>query len=112
MGRYLNSMVPFETWKQIAGTRFYVDKTWLLEDVLNTAETDGQKFLCITRPRRFGKSVIANMLAAFLGKASDSSGVFNNLAVAEIENYRKHLNQHNVIFLDCSRVPSGCCSYV
>ncbi len=111
MGRYLNSMVPFETWKQIAGTRFYVDKTRLLEDVLNAAETDGQKFLCITRPRRFGKSVIANMLAAFLGKASDSSGVFNNLAVAEIENYRKHLNQHNVIFIDFSRVPRGCCSY-
>ena len=111
MGRYLNSMVPFETWKQIAGTRFYVDKTWLLEDVLNTAETDGQKFLCITRPRRFGKSVMANMIAAFFGKALDSGEIFNNLAIAENESCKRHLNQHNVIFIDFSRVPRGCSTY-
>lgn len=111
MGRYLNSMVPFETWKQIAGTRFFVDKTHLLEDILNAAETDGQKFLCITRPRRFGKSVMANMVGAFLGKASDSKDIFHNLAVSEIESCKKHLNQHNVLFIDFSRIPRGCNSY-
>lgn len=111
MGRYLNSMVPFETWKQIAGTRFFVDKTLLLEDVLNAVEMDGQRFLCITRPRRFGKSVMANMIGAFLGKASDSESVFHNLAVAENENCKKHLNQYNVIFIDFSRVPRSCSSY-
>ncbi len=57
MGKYLNSRVPFETWKQITRTRFFIDKTRLLEDVLKAVEIDGQKFLCITRPRRFGKSV-------------------------------------------------------
>lgn len=111
MGKYLNSMVPFETWKQIARTRFLVDKTPLLEDILNTAEIDGQRFLCITRPRRFGKSVMANMVGAFLGKASNSGSMFSNLAVMKNENCRKHLNQHNVIFIDFSRVPRGCSSY-
>jgi len=79
MGRYLNSTVPFETYKQIARTRFFVDKTLLLEDVLNGAEVDGQKYLCITRPRRFGKSVMANMVGAFLGKAFDSGSLFEKV---------------------------------
>ena len=69
MGRYLNSRVPFEVYKEIAGTRFFVDKSLLLEDVLSAAEVDGQKYLCITRPRRFGKSIMACMVAAFFGKA-------------------------------------------
>lgn len=71
LGRYLNSRGPYEAWKQIVGMRFFVDKTSLLEEVLNGAETDGQRFFCITRPRRFGKIVMANMVAAFLGKASN-----------------------------------------
>ncbi len=70
MGRYLNSTVPFDAWKQIVGTRFFVDKTLLLEDILNAVEIDGQRFLCITRPRRFGKSVMAHMVGVFLGKTA------------------------------------------
>lgn len=111
MGRYLNSMAPFETYRQIAGTRFFVDKILLLEDVLNAAETDGQKYLCITRPRRFGKSVMANMVGAFLGKGLDSSGIFAELAIAGNKNYGVHLNRHNVFFIDFSRIPRDCSSY-
>lgn len=111
MGRYLNSMVPFETWRQIAGTRFFVDKTLLLEDVLNAVEIDGQKFLCITRPHRFGKSIMANMIGAFLGKASDSGSIFDDFAIAENAGCKKHLNQHNVIFIDFSRAPRDCSNY-
>ena len=72
MGKYLNSRVPFEVYKEIAGTRFFVDKTLLLEDILKAVEVDGQRYLCITRPRRFGKSVMANMVAAFLGRAEEA----------------------------------------
>lgn len=111
MGRYLNSTVPFEIYRQIAGTRFFVDKTPLLEDVLNIAEIDGQKYLCITRPRRFGKSVMAAMIGAFLGKAWDSSGIFDHLAVAKDKNYKVRLNRNNVLFIDLSRVPRDCNSY-
>lgn len=111
MGRYLNSMVPYETWKQIVGTRFFVDKTSLLEDVINAAEIDGQKFLCITRPRRFGKSVMAHMVGAYFGKAWDSGSLFQALEIGKSKDCQRHLNQHNVIFIDFSRVPRDCCSY-
>ena len=74
MGKYLNSRVPFEVYKEIAGTRFFVDKSLLLEDISSAMEVDGQKYLCITRPRRFGKSIMASMIATFLGKAVDSKG--------------------------------------
>ena len=111
MGRYLDSRIPFEAFRQIVGTRFFVDKTLLLEDILHGLEVDGQRYMCIIRPRRFGKSVAANMLGAFLGKAFDSEGLFRDLAVSRCENYRKHLNQHHVIFIDFSRVSRNCGSY-
>lgn len=111
MGRYLNSKVSFETWKQVAATRFFVDKTLLLEDVWNGVIIDGQKYLCITRPRRFGKSVMANMVGAFFGKASDSGSIFNHLAIGGNADYKRYINQYNVIFVDFSRVPRGCESY-
>ena len=46
-----------------------------MQDILNAAEIDGQRYLCITRLRHFGTSVMANMVGAFLGKASDSNDV-------------------------------------
>ena len=79
MGRYLNSRAPFEVYKEIVRTRFFVDKSLLLEDILSAMEVDGQKYLCITRPRRFGKSIMASMIATFLGKAVDSKSLFEGL---------------------------------
>jgi len=111
MGRYLNSIVPYETYKEIAGTRFFVDKTQLLEDVIDAVKADGQKYLCITRPRRFGKSVMANMVAAFFGKAADSDDVFGKLQIASSENYQIYRNQYSVIYMDFSRVSETCRSY-
>lgn len=111
MGRYLNSRVPFEAYKEIAETRFFVDKSLLLEDILSAMETDGQKYLCITRPRRFGKSVMANMVAAFFGKAVNAGKIFERLAIAGNENYKMYLNKYNVVFLDFSEVPRDCTNY-
>lgn len=93
MGKYLNSKAPFEAYKEIARTRFFVDKSLLIEDILSAAEIDGQKYLCITRPRRFGKSVMANMVAAFLGNAVDAGIIFEKLAIAGNKNYKAHLNK-------------------
>ena len=111
MGKYLNCSVPFEAYREIARTRFFVDKSLLLEDILSTMEMDGQKYLCITRPRRFGKSVMANMVAAFFGKAVDAGTLFKGLAIAGNENYKAHLNKHNVIYIDFSEVPRDCINY-
>ena len=111
MGKYLNSRVPFEVYNEIAGTRFFVDKSLLLEDILKALEVDGQKHLCITRPRRFGKSVMAGMVAAFFGKAVDAGKLFEQLAIARNEKYKAHLNKHNVIYIDFSEVPRDCTNY-
>ena len=52
MGQYLNSRVPFEGYKEIAGTRFFVDKSLIIEDILSALKIDGQKYLCITIRKR------------------------------------------------------------
>lgn len=111
MGKYLNSRVPFESYREIAGTRFFVDKSLLLEDILNTVEVDGQKYLCITGPRRFGKSVMANMVALFFERAVDSGTLFERLAIARSENYKTHLNKHNVVYIDFSETPRDRANY-
>ena len=111
MGRYLDSRTPLESYKEIAGTRFFVDKTLLLEDILKAVEVDGQKYLCITRPRRFGKSVMANMVAAFLGRAEETRSTFDQLEIAQSEYYLAHLNQYPVIYMDLSQIPETCVSY-
>ncbi len=54
---------------------------------------------------------MANMIGAFFGKAVDSCSIFCKLAIAETENYKMHLNRHNVIFIDFSEVPEKCTTY-
>ncbi|MCI8876080.1 MAG: AAA family ATPase [Lachnospiraceae bacterium] len=71
----------------------------------------GDGYLCITRPRRFGKSVNANMLGAYFTKGFDSEELFRNLRIAKTKNYRKHLNKHHVFFIDFSRMPDMCNNY-
>lgn len=68
-------------------------------------------YYCVTRPRRFGKTVMANMAAAFFGKTDQEERIFDRLAIAGREAYEKHLNKHDVIYIDFSRAPRGCRSY-
>lgn len=74
---------------------------------MNTTE----RFLCITRPRRFGKSVMANMVGAFFGKAEDSRQIFSQLEIATDPYFERHLNRHNIIYIDFSKVPEKCTTY-
>lgn len=111
MGMFLNTAVPYEAYKTIASTRFFVDKSLLIAELLEALERDGQKYVCITRPRRFGKTIMANMIAAFLGKAADSSDLFHKPELAGSEYCRKHMNMHDVIYIDFSRLPEQCNSY-
>lgn len=111
MGLYLNSSIPYEAYKTIALTDFFVDKTMLLDELLSSLQLNAQRHICITRPRRFGKTVMANMLAAFLERTVDSHDIFDRLAIAGSPNYQRHLNQYNVIFIDCSKIPRECNCY-
>ena len=79
--------------------QIFVDKS-LLIDYTNKIMKTPQKYICISRPRRFGKSTDANMLVAYYSKGCDSLELFDNLKISETELYQKHLNQHNVIHLN------------
>ncbi len=111
MGMFLNSIVPFESYKDIARTRFFVDKTPMIDEILSSVILDGQKYLCFTRPRRFGKSVMANMIGAFFERSVEGKDVFGSLKIADSDNYQNHLNRHDIIYIDFSRMPRNCNSY-
>ena len=111
MGMFLNSIAPFEEYKRLAKTRFFVDKTDIIREILTAVVEDGQRYFCITRPRRFGKSIMANMLGAFFGRAECGEQIFGHLKVAECRYYPEYLNSHEVIYIDFSRLPRDCKSY-
>lgn len=110
MAMFLNSKIPYESYNAIASDMYFVDKSLLLEKLI-LVFGNGSRYYCVTRPRRFGKSIMANMVGAFFGKDMDASGLFGNLAIAKSKSYEKHLNKHNMIFIDFSRVLREYTSY-
>lgn len=97
MGLYLNP--GNKGFWQATNSKIYVDKTGLIEltnDILYTE----QKFVCVSRPRRFGKSMAANMLTAYYSIGCDSRELFSGFKIAQSENFEKHLNKYNVIRLN------------
>ena len=97
MGIYLN---PNNTaFKKSRTSKIYVDKSLLIAAMNALCGTE-QRFVCVSRPRRFGKSMAANMLSAYYSRGCDSADLFKGLAIEKDETYKKHLNQHNVIRLD------------
>lgn len=107
---FLNTPLPYKRYKKISETTYFVDKTCILNDILGCMEEEIQ-YICITRPRRFGKTIMANMLGAFLGKSWNSSLIFDHLKIAKSEKYQKYLNQYDLIYIDFSRLPENCTSY-
>lgn len=111
MGMFLNSRSPYESYKKIRQNPYFVDKSLLLAELIPSFGS-ADCYCCITRPRRFGKTIMASMIAAYLGKTDREDESFRDLAVSEREDCRMHLHKHNVISIDFSRAPSGCKSYI
>lgn len=110
MGYYLNNAEVYTMYKEVADDLYFVDKTAMLNELIPLIDTP-QKYVCITRPRRFGKTVMANLIGAFFSKGCDASTVFDHLNIAKYDSYRKHLNQYNVIYIDFSEMDDECKSY-
>ncbi|MBR3456452.1 MAG: AAA family ATPase [Bacteroidaceae bacterium] len=98
MGTYIN----------IGNTRFqrirrseYIDKSQLIAIVNSTFFTK-RRFSCVTRSRRFGKSMAAKMLCAYYDHSCDSRSLFADLQIASDPSFEEHLNKYPVIFLDIS----------
>lgn len=97
MGRFLN---PDEgAFRTARNSSVYVDKTGLIQYTNEAIGTD-RAFICNSRPRRFGKSMTANMLAAYYSRGCDSSAMFADLTIAQQDGYREHQNHYDVIHFD------------
>jgi len=94
MGSYLNP--GNKGFQESLNSKIYVDKTGLIEKT-NAALNTRQKFMCVSRPRRFGKSMAADMLAAYYARGEDSAELFEALKISKAESYEKHRNQYDVI---------------
>ena len=110
MGLFLNTLSPAMLYEEIVGSTYFVDKTDFISRVAERIGTSA-KYLCLTRPRRFGKTVMANMLGAFFTKAGDSSKIFASLKISGNKQVMQQMNQYNVIYIDFSRVGGDSSSY-
>ena len=98
MGTYLNP--GNQAFREIAGPH-YVDKTGLIALMNKRIDTD-EKLVCISRPRRFGKSFAAKMLTAYYDCSCDSHELFDHRKIGSVGDYDEHINQYNVICIDVS----------
>ena len=97
MGSYLNP--GNNKFKRAVNSDIYVDKTGLMKYTNSIVDTL-QSCVCVSRPRRFGKSMAADMLTAYYSKGCDSRELFSSLEIAKDENFEEHLNKYDTIFLN------------
>lgn len=100
MGIYLNP--DNEGFCESIRSEIYVDKTGLIAYTNNLMNTK-QKYICVSRPRRFGKSMTLEMLAAYYSCSCDSGDLFKGRKIESNETFEKHLNKYNVIYLNMQR---------
>lgn len=124
MGVYLNGRSAYSLFCEDYASTYFVDKTDILAELVPIIELKeneieesgpnqgkGQKYVAITRPRRFGKTVMANMITSYFGKGADSGRLFRNLKVSKYDWYEEHLNKHNVIHIMFNEMPDEVSAY-
>lgn len=104
MALYLNTNDAFKDFQMLCNDKYFVDKSGMIPKVCGRINTKN-RYLCITKPRRFGKTSVLNMLGAYFGKAYPSGDIFDNLNVSRSEVYEVHLNKYNIIKLSLNELP-------
>lgn len=99
MGIYLNP--NNRNFQKTLNSLVYVDKTLLISHINAVLDTN-DNCICVSRPRRFGKTIAADMLAAYYSKGCCSLPLFASLKIAHTDSYQKNLNTFNVIKFDLS----------
>ena len=97
MGSYLNP--GNEKFAQCINSEIYIDKSGLIRycsRVMNSL----QKYISMSRPRRFGKSVTADMLTAYYSRGCDSAELFAGLEISGDVHHTENMNRYNVLFLN------------
>ena len=97
MSLYLNRNEDFSNY---VNDTIFIDKSNLITITNSNISKPSSKFMCVTRPRRFGKTMALSMLNAYYSKGCDSLSLFDKLNIANDSSYLEHLNKHNVIWID------------
>jgi hypothetical protein len=103
MGMFLNR--GNEEFTRVLNSEIYVDKTDVIEFFNSLVNTE-QAYVCVSRPRRFGKSITANMLAAYFEKGCDSRSLFQDKKLGQIKGWDRNLNRFDVIRIDVAELLS------
>lgn len=96
MSGYLNTSTSLKEFQILHRDEFFVDKSGII-DQLNKRIFSKNRYICITKPRRFGKTSLLNMLGAYYGKSYDTRSLFDTLEIGKSKDYLTHLNKYNVI---------------
>ena len=97
MGIYLNP--GNDLFQEALNSEIYIDKSMLISYTNKKIRTK-DKNLCVSRPRRFGKSMAADMLVAYYSRGCNSKEQFENLKIAKNPDFEKHLNRYHVIHVN------------
>ncbi len=97
MGLYLNP--GNEAFRIAVSSEIYVDKSEMIAFINQRLRQD-KRYICVSRPRRFGKSTAANMLMAYYDRGCDSEELFQKCKIAKDKTFAEQLNQHDVIYIN------------
>ena len=97
MAFYLNS--DNSKFKKYMKSEIFIDKSMIIKEC-NKLFGSENSYMCVTRPRRFGKTMALSMLNAYYSKGCDSLSLFDKLNITKDSSYLEHLNKHNVIWID------------
>lgn len=104
MSIYLNTDEALENYKELTSGSSFIDKSMIIQKLNNCINTP-DKYICITKPRRFGKSSIINMLGAYYTKGYNSKDIFNKLNISKSKKYLENINNYNVINISLNKIP-------
>ncbi len=102
---FLNNVNEINQFSKTTKEKYFVDKSDLIEKMNELVGTASQ-YVCITRPRRFGKTLNAMMLASYYSKNANFKSLFDKLEISKSSSYLDHLNQHNVVYITFSKPTS------
>ena len=105
MGMFVNPNAA--AFQCAVNSEVYIDKTGLLEYTNKVLGTNA-RFICNSRPRRFGKSVTVDMLTAYYSKGCDTEKMFSGLEISKVADFRKHLNKYDLIHIDVQWFLANC----
>ena len=97
MGIYVNPGI--NNLKMSKKNQYYVDKSMIISKLNELVESEN-RFICVSRPRRFGKTMAANMIAAYYSKGCDSHEIFSDLEISKDPSFEEYINKYTVIKID------------